>query len=201
MTSLVRTVDATEEPVSLAEAQAFLRVDSSDDATEIEAIIKVARQMVEDFTGRALLTQTWKFQDEEWPDADDDEGPLVLPLNRSPLATVVSVKYYPFDGGAQTTLDSSKYHVLTGPMPGQIVLKYGEFWPYLYSRPDAVEVEFTAGAASAADVPPTLRHAVLLLIAHLYENRAPINIGNIVNEIPYTVKHLLESHRVGGWIA
>ena len=81
-----------------------------------------------------------------------------------------------------------------------MVLKSDTDWPDIYDRPDAVEVNFTAGYADAASVPKILRHAVLLLISHLYENRAAVSNGQ-VTEIPYTVKHLLESHRVGGWIA
>lgn len=199
MHSLVRTTAPATEPVTLAEAQAFLRVDSQDDATLIEALIATAREIVEDFTGRALITQPWRLVQDEWPSGCGNED--VIALERSPLVTVESVKYYPADGGAQATFSSGNYYVLTGPLPGVIVLKDGSSWPDLAVRPDAVEVNFTAGAANAAAVPKTLRHCVLLLLAHLYELRTPVNVGSAVNEVPFTVRHLLESQRVNGWVA
>ncbi len=192
--SLVRVTDAATEPVTLAEAQAWLRVDSSDDATEITTLITTARQAVENFTGRALISQTWRLRQSNWGDG------AVIELPASPLISVESVKYYPADGSAQATLSSSYYHVLTDAEPGLVVLKADYDWPDIADRPDAVEVNFTAGYADADAVPKTLRHAVLLLLAHLYENRGPVNVGNIVTEVPITIKHLLESQRVGGWI-
>lgn len=194
MKSLVRTVDATEEPVTAEEAMAYLRVDNADEKADIEALITVARGMVEDFTGRALMTQTWKLTLDDWPGD-------TIELARSPLASVTSVKYYPASGAAQATLSAATYHALTGPTPGQIVLKDGETWPDLAVRPDAIEVIFVAGNATAEAVPAILRHAVLFAVAHLYENRTPVNIGNIVNELPFSLKHMLESYRVGGWVA
>lgn len=192
--SLVRVTDAATEPVTLAEAQSWLRVDSSDDATEIETLITAARQAVEQATGRALISQTWRVRQSVWPDG------AVIELPTSPLISVESVKYSPASGAAQATFSSSSYHVVTDSEPGLVVLKSDTDWPDIYDRPDAVEVNFTAGYADAASVPKILRHAVLLMLAHLYENRAAVSPGT-VTEIPYTVKHLLESHRVGGWIA
>lgn len=199
ISAAVRIIDATSEPVSLSEAQAWLRVDSQDDATELTTLITTARQIVEDFTGRALLTQTWRLVASEWPEGRFAGVENVVQLPRSPLASVTSVKYYPENGGAQATFASTNYHVVTALTPGAIVLADGASWPDLAVRPDAVEVNFTAGEASAATVPAGLRHAVLLVLAHLYELRSPVNVGNIVNELPFSLRHLLESHRVEGW--
>ena len=63
------------------------------------------------------------------------------------------------------------------------------------------KIEFTAGVTSPAAVSPTLIHAVRLLVAHFYELRTPVNVGNIVNDIPFGLRHLLESQRVSGWCA
>src|SRR5690348_5785828 len=50
-----------EEPVSLAEAKAFARVDGSDEDALVSALIAAARLHVESLTGRALVTQTWRL--------------------------------------------------------------------------------------------------------------------------------------------
>lgn len=205
--SLVRVTAPTSEPVSLDEAFRFLRVDDSDEGAQIEQMIQVAREMVEDFTGRALMSQTFKLVQSDWPSTcgrsweTDTKDASRISLDRSPLISVESVKYFPASGAAQATLSAATYHALTGPMPGLIQLKYGETWPDLYDRPDAVEVNFTAGYTTADLVPGVLRHAVLLALAHLYEQRQPVNVGNIVNELPMSLKYMLESQRVGGWIA
>lgn len=211
MRSLVCTVEPATEPIAYADAALYLKVDSDDGQADLERLISVARRMVEDFTGRALLTSTWKLTTDAWPGyktPDYWSGPSlgawagrVIQLDRSPLATVESVKYYPASGASQATLSSGTYHVLTGPTPGLVVLKSDQSWPDLYDQPDAVEITFTAGVATAAELSPALLQAVYLVLAHLYENRTPVNIGNIVNEIPMSAKHLLESYRVGGWIA
>ena len=204
MKSLVCTVEPATEPIAYADAALYLKVDSTDDQAEVERLIKVARRMVEDFTGRALITSTWKLTTDKWPCAHEKLGTWegrVIALDRSPLATVEFVKYYPASGASQATLSSGTYHVLTGPTPGLVVLKSDQSWPDLYDQPDAVEITFTAGVATAAELSPALLQAVYLVLAHLYENRTPVNIGNIVNEIPMSAKHLLESYRVGGWIA
>lgn len=200
ISAAVRITDASSEPVTLAEAQAWLRVDSQDDATELTTLITTARQIVEEATGRALISQTWRFLASEWPERTLSGLDNVVQIPRTPLASVASVKYYPEAGGAQATWGSSNYHVVTATAPGMIVLADGASWPSLAVRPDAVEINYTAGAANAAAVPSGLRHAVLLVLAHLYELRAPVNVGNIVNELPFSLRHLLESHRSEGWV-
>ena len=50
-----------EEPVTLAEAKAFCRIDGSDEDALVDALIAAARLQVESLTGRALITQTWRL--------------------------------------------------------------------------------------------------------------------------------------------
>lgn len=196
----VRVTDASSEPVSLAEAQAWLRVDSQDDASELSTLITTARQIVEDFTGRALMAQTWRTVASDWPAESFAGVENVIRLPRSPLSSITAVRYFPEGGGAQATWAASNYHAFTATTPGMLVLADGASFPDIAVRPDAVEIEFVAGAATAAEVPAGLRHAVLLVLAHLYELRSPVNVGNIVNELPFSLRHLLESHRVEGWV-
>lgn len=196
----VRITDATSEPLTLAEAKAWLRVDSDDDGTEIEALIKTARQYVENYTGLAILPQTWRFVASEWPE-EPQYVPNAIRLPRAPLATVTSVKYYPEGGGAQATFSSANYHVVTVVEPGLVVLAEDKSWPDLAVRPDAVEINYTAGYATTAAAPQAAIHAVKLVLAHFYENRSPVNIGNIVTPMPLSLTDLLNSLRVEGWCA
>jgi len=80
MSSLLLTAPAIE-PLSLAEAKAFLRVETSDDDDVIGALIAGARIHVEAQTRRALITQSWRLAIDAWP---DDGRLIVLP---APLQT------------------------------------------------------------------------------------------------------------------
>ena len=50
-----------EEPVSLAEAKAFARIDGGDEDALVSALVAAARLHVESLTGRTLVTQTWRL--------------------------------------------------------------------------------------------------------------------------------------------
>ena len=50
-----------EEPVTLAEAKAWCRIDAADEDALVSALIAAARLQVESLTGRALVTQTWRL--------------------------------------------------------------------------------------------------------------------------------------------
>lgn len=55
------------EPVPLAEAKVFLRIDHAEEDALVESLITAARQHVESVTGRALLTQGWRTVLDAWP--------------------------------------------------------------------------------------------------------------------------------------
>jgi uncharacterized phiE125 gp8 family phage protein len=74
------------EPISLAEAKNYLRVEHNADDTLIASQISAARIHVESRTRRALLTQTWRIVLDRWPQS----GVVVSPL--SPLREVVAAR-------------------------------------------------------------------------------------------------------------
>ncbi len=55
------------EPVTLADAKTFLRVDHDADDVLIGSLIAAARRLVETATRRALITQTWRLVRDAWP--------------------------------------------------------------------------------------------------------------------------------------
>jgi len=55
------------EPVTLDEAKAHLRLDSNEDDTYVSALIAAARERVELFLRRALITQTFEFTLDGFP--------------------------------------------------------------------------------------------------------------------------------------
>ena len=83
------------EPVSLAEAKAYLRVEHTADDDTIAALIAGARIHVEAQTHRALITQTWRIARDAWP----GNGRIaVVPV---PLRALVAARIYKLDGSTQ----------------------------------------------------------------------------------------------------
>lgn len=191
--ALVLVSAPATEPVSLTEAKLHLRVDSTADDSLITALITAAREYVEAFTGRALITQTWDYILDAWPSGDE----IVIPL--PPLQSVTSVTYRDSDGNT-STVSSSTYTVDTDSEPGRVVLLTGYTWPSttLYAV-GGVRVRFVAGYGdNASDVPQALRQAMLLLVGHWYENREDATTAN-VRPIPLGAQMLMWPYRVMRW--
>lgn len=201
MSGLLQTVAPSSEPITLAEAKAWLRVSGNDEDALIAALIDAARSYVETFTGRALMTQQWELALDSFPVGCGYSGyvpalrsrHIVLP--RAPLVTVESVKYYDADGALQTFAPAG-YYVDDRSQPGRIVLNADYDWPETQLRPNAVIVAYTVGYGAATAVPQGLRTALRFMVAHWFENRVHINIGNIVNSIPDSAEALLWQFRL-----
>lgn len=172
------------EPVSLAELKLHLRIDHSDEDELLKSILLTARETVENFTARALLTQTWDYCLNYWPDGDFIE----LPYGN--LQSVTSVKYKDSDGTETTLTETTDYLVETNKeQKGRIVLPYGESWPSdtLYPS-NPITIRFVCGWTKATDVPSSIKSALLLLAAdsynmreihtdrQIYENKAVYNL-------------------------
>lgn len=60
-----------------------------------------------------------------------------------------------------------------------------------------VEIDIEVGYGdAAADVPPPLRRAIELLVAHWYENRGLIAVGQSVAVLPASVAAMIAPYRV-----
>lgn len=178
------------EPISLTEAKAHLRVDGTDHDTLIGALIKSARQYIEEITGRALITQTWDGYLDQFP----CQSAIELPC--APLQSVTGVYYTP-DGGAEATLAAGNYLVDTHSEPGRIVLTTAGAWPGDSLQPvNGVRVRFMAGYGNAgSNVPEPLRQAMLLLIGQWYDNPNTYEVGPVM-ATPFAVQALLAPYRM-----
>jgi uncharacterized phiE125 gp8 family phage protein len=186
---LKRTVGPTSEPVTLTEAKAHMRVDISDDDTLISSLIQAAREYIEDATHRALITQTWRLSMDQWPCSDE----ILLP--RPPLASVSSITYTN-NANATTTLSSSVYSVDTDSEPGRVKLVYGEDWPSdTLATTSPIKVTYVAGYGAASAVPQQFKQAILMLVAHWYENRETSMAGTIIRDVPFSVAALINLNR------
>lgn len=205
---LVLVTAPSTEPVTSAEAKLWLKLDSdTTDDTLVAELIKAARRIFEELTGRSCIDTVWRAEWDQLPRAGTYAGAptsRILELPRGPLkasSPVAWVKYSANDSsGTETTFASGNYTVDTGRdfnRTPRLWLDDDADWPDLGSFPGALRCQFTAGYGTAAsDVPEEIKVCIKLLLAHLYTNRAPVNVGNIVNELPWSLQQLIALHTI-----
>lgn len=186
----------TVEPVLAADdATSFhLRLDSdSADTAYVTQLLTAARRHFERSTGLALINQTLRATYDRIPRGRD----LCLP--RAPLVSIAAVTYLDADGATQT-FSSANYTTANLGAPGafgRLVLKSDADWPDADTIAGAFAVDFVAGfGTTAATVPEDIRLGILWLAAWWYEQRLPVNVGNIVNAVPHHLGDLISAHRV-----
>lgn len=161
------------EPIHLDEAKKHLRVDILDDDKLILALIRAARDIVEGFTHRALVLQTF--------DQVLDKFPAQINLTRSPLRKLVSITYTDTDGITQT-LSASKYEIDDKSEPARVHAAYGEVWPSSRDTLNAVTVKFQAGHVVPFTVDMTTN--VLTAKGHPYINTDIVRVSNSGDILP-----------------
>ena len=173
------------EPLSLAEAKSWLRVDGADEDALIQSLITSARLGVEAATKRLLITQQWRLLMDAWP------SDLLLPLPLAPVRQVVRVRItdavgvsmdapatqYRLDGN----LDRARL-LLSAPLPnpGQTI--------------SGISIDVTVGYGDATAVPEAFRLAMRHLIALWFGDRG--DGGAQSGRMPACVQALLAPYRI-----
>ena len=181
-----------DKPLSLAETKIHLRVDedqTTDDAY-IYSMIDAATNMAEAYTGRALITQTWDMFTDFMPTYEFE-------IPKPPLISVTHIKYIN-PSGTLTTIPALEYQVDT--VSGRIRSAYGYYMPSTRNDYNAVQVRFIAGyGPDPSNVPGAIRHAMLMIIGHLYEHRESVSDqAGFINpeEVPQGAIWLLQPYRI-----
>jgi uncharacterized phiE125 gp8 family phage protein len=159
-------------------------------------MVAAAIQKAEHETGRALMRQTWERRLDAFPDAE-------IMLGKPPVSSIVSVTYIDPIGGAQTVpsinyaLDDS-----TDGGSGWVLPAPGYCWPASAQGGNVVRVRFQTGAATAAEVPESIRAWILLHVGGLYRNREAFAAGVSIAPLPNRfVDSLLDQWRYyGGFV-
>jgi uncharacterized phiE125 gp8 family phage protein len=186
MSSILLTPPAIE-PISLAEAKAFLRVEHDDDDDVIAALIASARIYVEAQTRRALITQSWRLVRDAWPQAGK------IAVRPAPLRALDAVRVH--DGqGDPLEVDVEAFVVDTA---GSVLVFAPWALPHPASTAAGIELDVTLGYGDEAiDVPEPLRQAIRLLVGHWYEHRGVVADANAALSLPLTVPALFAPYRV-----
>ena len=195
--SLTRTTPPAVEPVTLAEAKAHCRVDTSDDDTYIGTLITAARQWVEEYLDRSLVNTQWTMR--------LDAFPYEIELPRPPIAssgTVTAVTLtYTLGDDSTATLSTDAYRVDRQSTPGVVRQLRNGTWPANLDDYNAVQVTWWGGyGASGTSVPAAIKHAMLMLCSHWYETRgATLATGAVPQDVPFGVVSLLDSMKWGSY--
>lgn len=186
MSAFLLTAPAAE-PLSVADAKIFLRVEHGDDDALIASLVAAARNHVEALTRCALMVQTWRLVLDRWPDSGRIKPRI------GPLRTLLAARIYN-ESGAAGSIDIDRFVIdkSTGVIaaPGWSLSPPGRAVAGI-----ELDVELGFGVAPS-DVPPTLLQAIRMLVAHWYENRGLIAIGQSVAMMPASVNAMIASHRV-----
>jgi uncharacterized phiE125 gp8 family phage protein len=166
--SITITIPPASEPVSLAEAKMFLRVDSDAEDDLIAIFIAAAGEAVEQMCGRFLITRRvcetldfWRF-----------DGMAAALLGASPARSIVAVRLLDGDGDA-TIISPASYRLDGQETQPRLVFQTGAPAPLRFIG--GIEIEYDAGyGESVASLPTKLRLAVLHVVAALYEAREGI---------------------------
>ncbi len=181
----------TAEPLQVSEVRRHLALDDPYYDEYISSLVEVTRQKVEATTHRQLVTATYDLKLDRLPGGQDS---LHLPYGK--LQSVTSVTYTDTAGDTQT-FSSGSYDVSTAKEPGTIRPSYAEVWPAARLEQEAATVRFVCGYGAASAVPQAIKHAMLLLIGHYFQNREQTIIGVMASEIPQASQALLAPFILG----
>ncbi len=174
------------EPVGLADAKTFLRIEGAQDDDLVMALLSAARLMVEAASGRMLIDQTWRIVLDGWPAS----GRVRLPV--SPLRGIIAARVFGVDGQSQL-LAGGALVPETGAEPPVLVQAQPLSPPGRNSQ--GVEIDVLIGHGPlAADVPAPLRQAVLRLAAFWFENRGDALAGD-ATALPAEIMALINPYR------
>ena len=170
MTQRVTRVSATTGPelaVTLNQMKAHLGIthDSQDELLRVQLV--AAHEWAEEMCNRAISSRQYLTTRDKFP-----VGAWKLPRGR--ISAINSVQYVDSDGAVQTWADSPLEYEsdLTTDFQPRLMPKPGFAWPSTGNYLAAARVTFTAGW-SAADVPYTIRQAILLKCGVNFGTRIP----------------------------
>ncbi|MDX1974467.1 MAG: head-tail connector protein [Rickettsiales bacterium] len=159
---LARLTAPTTEPISLAEAKLYLRIDHAQDDTLISDLITTARHMAEQHLKRSLMTQSWKLTMDGCEHfALDLYGEQIVPLSMGPIASITNIMAVDREG-TSTEVDNSYYRL--SATRDAVLMNAGV-------NGFRIEITYSAGYGDAASVPRPIKLGLLSHVAALFDGR------------------------------
>lgn len=185
--ALTLVTAATASLITLTEAKRQVRAeDFSDDDPYLEGLIATVSDTLvgpSGWLGRSVVETEWSYRLNRFT-----ASAISLPL--PPLIEVSEVEYVDVSGATQTISGYRTFGMGAVDAAGYIVPAYGSDWPQTRDEPEAVRIQFKSGYAT---IPQAIKHGALLLLGHLYDNRAAV--GEKIEVLPMGADALLMPYR------
>lgn len=144
-------------PVTLDAVKTHLRIEQSYDDDYLLHLIETATQYVENYTNRSLLLKKVQYIGQAKQNSD---GGYSLNLPGGRVQEILSI-YAVFDHTHRRLI--KRFYMCDEDRHPKVIL---------YSQSDIYDVTYTCGYGDhSSQIPAPLRHAILLVIGDLYENR------------------------------
>lgn len=176
--SVELTTGGVTEPVTLAEAKEYARIDGFSEDALITSLIKMARTHCESYTGKCIVLKTVTITSFTYPyQFQMPYGPLTNKLNITKCVTIDQ-------NGVETPLN---YEVNAGLFPKLFILGGAQSYKF--------KLVYTAGMSP---VPEDIKLAIKMLVNTLYERREDFSDLQAI-ESPLGVKALLMPYKTYNW--
>ncbi len=168
---LVLDTAPAEEPLTLAEAKLYLRVDGTTEDALIAELMVAARKTAELHLKRSIITQRWRLVYDDYV-----EDTITLPMG--PVSSIIRVTKVAADSSTEDVaaalyrLNAPKTHLCFE----QLICAY------------QVEIVYETGYGAAEDTPAAIKQGMLAHLAELYDGRSrslPIPPAALALYMPY----------------
>lgn len=159
------TVQPVEEPITLAEAKAWLRVTSTVEDTLITSLIEACRDIIEQRLEVKFVTQTIEQRLDVLPFHN-----RYITLDYNPVVSISSLQYVN-SSGSTATFNSNNYELDNTSAQARLYLKENATWPTVGLTPNAITITYVAGYGGASNVPGRFKQILKHLVGWSYENR------------------------------
>ena len=176
-------------PITLAEVQSHLRLGTLDAAEQAELTIMItaATEMAESYCNRSWRSGTKTVLFTSFPLSE--ANPIVI---TDEVQSITSIGYY---DSAHVAATFTTFRVVNTGGRSDIYPSFGEYWPS-DSNDLPHNITVTAVVGDEASVPSSVKSAILLMVADLYENRENAVVGTIVSSmVSMTSKLLLHPYK------
>jgi uncharacterized phiE125 gp8 family phage protein len=193
------------EPVTVAEARDHCRLvatgspESHPDDSFLERAIQAAREKAESYMQRSIIETTFEWTFDRF---EDRYARLTLP--RDPVLNVSQILYNDSNGDQQTFTAFTEQLTEAKSI---IAPNWQSEWPDARGHLGDVTIQFTAGYEPdetqsptdyRANVPASIKNAILLLVGHMYENREAVMVDSDSNKLQFAFESLLWPYRLVG---
>jgi uncharacterized phiE125 gp8 family phage protein len=208
---MLRLVERSSlSPVSLEEVSQHVRRDTTDDDEILERKLSAAVTWAENFTGLALVDQTWDYYFDAFPGSNGVYTPAIylddwnryINIPKPPLLEVLGVW-----GRDTTEIEFSGYLVDYANHPGRIYLSSTGSWPTTDGAPNAGRIRYRAGyidtgdsPQASGDIPEDIKAAICIYTSQLYEHRE-LYIPSGLSVKAWGAEDLLRHYRVENSLA